>query len=315
MSHLIIFLLISFFYFYIYNKIFKKISKSSKIISGSGFIIFPLILLFNIILANYFEKNIIIYFIIISFLTFIYWYDDYKNLPIIIRINLQFLSGFLCFYLFHPYSLETEYLIILSAIFGIWSIILANTINFYDGADLNVSLLSLIFLIFFTILYPLNEILYSSNYFLIIFLIVFCYFNISHNNYFFGDSGCFAIFNYFNLLILLTFDLSFEYIILLMSILYLPLIDIFFVILKRLYLGEKITTRNNYHLYQQIQLKFGAYYYLIPLFIFPVLIYLLSYFFKNTLNYNIYIILILNLFLISILYFMLQLYLTKEKTK
>ena len=315
MSHLIIFLLISFVYFYIYNKIFKKISKNSKIISGSGFIIFPLILLFNIILANYFEKNIIIYFIIISFLTFIYWYDDYKNLPIIIRINLQFLSGFLCFYLFHPNSLETEYLIILSAIFGIWSIILANTINFYDGADLNVSLLSLLFLIFFTILYPLNEILYSSNYFLIIFLIVFCYFNISHNNYYIGDSGCFAIFNYFNLLILLTFDLSFEYIILLMSILYLPLIDVFFVILKRLYLGEKITTRNNYHLYQQIQLKFGAYYYLIPLFIFPVLIYLLSYYFKNTLNYNIYTILILNLFLISILYFMLQLYLTKEKTK
>ena len=47
-----------------------------------------------------------------------------------------------------------------------------------------------LFLIFFTILYPLNEILYSSNYFFIIFLIIFCYFNISHNNYFFGDSGC-----------------------------------------------------------------------------------------------------------------------------
>ena len=92
-----IFLISIIIYFLFYYIVFKKFNKSSNIVAGPG-AIFPILILFFIT----FQNTFILYFIILSFFSFIYWFDDYRGLGIHLRLFLQFFSGFACFLLIMP---------------------------------------------------------------------------------------------------------------------------------------------------------------------------------------------------------------------
>ena len=93
---------------------------------------------------------------------------------------------------------------------------------------------------------------------------------------FMGDSGSFVIallflyfmINYFvgNLIIPIE----------ILSVLPLPIFDVFYVILIRLYYRHDILSRNYLHLYQRIRIRFGSFYHLLPQLVNVIIILLLN---------------------------------------
>ena len=151
--------------------------------------------------------------------------------------------------------------------------------------------------------------------FIIIYLIAFSFFNISLFKFYYGDSGCYAIANIINFFLifhLLNFDTKSFYF---FSSLYLPITDVLFVIMLRIYLHESIVTRNNYHLYQQISLKISGFYYLLPTLLFPVLIILIYNYFLMHFLQNFYLINLVNFLICFIIYISISIYIKKYKNK
>ena len=244
------------------------------------------------------------YFIIISLLSLIYWYDDYKGLGIFFRLLLQFIAGFACFFLIiDPTNFDNYiYFCLFCLFFGFWNIFLVNTINFYDGNDLNISVL---IITIFSFLYfsgisstDINKIIIL----VLIFITFFSLFNLFFNKYYFGDSGCFAIANIINLILITGFlSEKFNYNIAL-SPLILPIIDVTYVILKRKRMKESIVTRNFYHLYQRISSKINGFWYISPTIILPLIILFMNYSVISKIFSNQLIILVFDLLIVILFY-------------
>ena len=285
-----------------------KILKKDTPASGFGYI-----LIFHLILISYiFKLNILSneFKIILIVTSSIYWLDDLNNLSSKLRIILQFISGFLIGY----YSLKNSNIsidnqkifFITLAVSGLICIFFTNIINFYDGLDLNVSIL--IILISLIFLLNVNLDMESINIWLIVlsFTIGFMLLNIFPNNVYFGDSGCFIIaclLDIFLIKLISTQNLEVFYFLIPFA---LPIFDVFFVIAKRLILGEKLTSRNYHHLYHIIEKKFSSKIYLIPQVVNFALLYVLSLFIVNGSLKNYFIFLSLCFLITGIHYFFLR---------
>ena len=304
MTYNIILILIIIFYFHYFYKLFKKFNISYS--SGAGSIV-PIILLVSIfyyspdLLAKY---KFFIFFL--SFLTIIYFYDDFKYLNINFRFFLQFLSGFVCFFLISDFNhiVSNDNLIYYSIIFGLWNIFLVNLINFYDGNDLNVSILIIVILSSLLLFTNAHHLVINLIFINLYIMIIFCFFNHFYANYYFGDSGCFAfanILNFFILVLLKESSLNYE---LFITVFYLPIIDILYVLFYRVHLKESLYTRNYYHLYQRISLNFNGYWYLGPTIFFPIFFSLLNYILINHLKINNFFVFIIDMPILIFLYFL-----------
>ena len=299
MINYLIFSISILFYFLIYYYIFKKLNRFTGIVSGVGFIIPFLILIFT-----FFHNLFILYFIIISLLSLIYWYDDYKGLGIFFRLSLQFIAGFVCFFLIiDPTNFDNYiYFFLFSLFFGFWNIFLVNTINFYDGDDLNVSVLIITIFSFFYFSGISSTDINKIIILVLIFITFFSLFNLFFNKYYFGDSGCFAIANIINLILITGFlSEEFNYNIAL-SPLILPIIDVIYVILKRKKMKESLVTRNFYHLYQRISLKINGFWYISPTIILPLIILFMNYSVMEKIFSNQLIILVFDLLIVILFY-------------
>ncbi len=250
------------FYFLLYYIIFNKFNKYSNNVSGPG-AIFPFLILFFIT----FQNTLILYFITLGLFAIIYWYDDYKGLGIRLRLSLQFLSGFACFLLIMDpiYFDNYFYFFIFCVFFGIWNIFLINTINFYDGNDLNVSILiiTIFSFLYFSASFPNN--IEKIIVFVLLFVVIFSLFNLFFNKYYFGDSSCFVIANIINFILIFgILSNEFNYNIGLIPFI-LPIIDVIYVLFLRIILGESfLYVRNYYHLYQRVASKTKGYWYITP---------------------------------------------------
>jgi UDP-N-acetylmuramyl pentapeptide phosphotransferase/UDP-N-acetylglucosamine-1-phosphate transferase len=300
-------LLVTSFSAYIYKYLWLKVFNKKNVPTGFG-IIFIYILLFYsyfIIGVNYFT----IIFFIIALFSSIYWIDDIFYLSSIFRFILQFFTGLLL-------ALVTLYLndinfggynFLIIIFFGISNIFFSNIINFYDGLDLNVTTLILIFcfvLVQFMNLqaeYHLIGLIISS------FMIGFALFNFMPNNIFFGDAGCFAFASFINLILIQSLiNLDIQSVIFLFIPLALPIVDVGYVILLRLKLKESLLTRNYHHLYHIIELKYRNKLYLVPQVINLLLLLSLTHFINFYSVYNITVFILLSVVLTLLNYFLIR---------
>ena len=256
--------LISAFTTYIYKNMWNLIHKENKIPTGYGL----LLILFFYIYSNFYNSinpEIIIFGIILIF-SIIYWLDDLFHLPFIFRLLLQFICGCgIATYLLMYVEQDVGYYFYTIVVFsGLSNIFLSNIINFYDGLDLNISTFILILAI--TLILLIDESIISSKYgFIIIgFILGFSIFNLKADNIFFGDSGCFAIASFINFLLIksiITHNLNIAYLIIPLA---LPIVDVLYVIIFRIYKKESLLSRNYYHIYHQLESRFNNKTYLIP---------------------------------------------------
>lgn len=284
---------------YVYIFCWNNFLSRERIATGYGF----LITLFLILIDNFFRIEIFDYklYIILLLFSFIYWFDDLRNLSFLSRLMIQFFSGVLVgLIIVQNNDIEFNYLYIILIIFsGLISIFFTNVINFYDGSDLNVSLLVII--ISLTFIFLINQSTYSPTWIVTLgFILGFIFFNFKPNTIFFGDSGCFVVSFLLNFMILdsvLNFNFEIVYLLIPFS---LPIVDVFYVIFKKLKIKESLMTRNYYHLYQIIQESFQKKIYLFPQILNSMILYILSIFFLMNDKYSIIYFILLS-FLITIL--------------
>ena len=268
MKLLFIVTIISFFTAFLYSRIWIFISNYlNKDIIPTGFGFFIIFSLFPFL--NYQVNSvsyISLYFLLgLSIISIIYWIDDLLGLPALIRFLLQFFLGVFisCYTLSYSYDLNSTYLIIAIIFIGLLFIFFINVINFYDGLDLNISMLIFISLL---LAYYYNEdvvILDKLIIYCIGITIGFSILNLFPKTLYFGDSGCF-IFTGILMYIIINNLLMENYLILIVfTSLMLPSIDLIYVNILRIYLKEDLFSRNYYYLYQITQKKFKNYVYLI----------------------------------------------------
>ena len=256
----------------LYLKIWKKFSKLTP--NGVG-------VLFIIPLTYFTLKFDLNFFFIISLILFtlIYFLDDVSNLNFYWRLLIQIATSAVIYFSFFTKFNFIEFALILFFFF-----ILINTLNFHDGADLNIS--TLLFLIFFVIFYfTRNLIIKNITELILLYLLIFKIFNQKKNNLYFGDVGCFIS----SVLIFLFVinDIKNSLMIkAILSVILFPVIEVFLITFYRIYKKENLLSRNYYYLYQKIARKTKWKMYLIPNIFFAFTNYLIF----NEINFSIQII-------------------------
>ena len=245
---------------YFYKTTWTFYSYKTKIPTGAG-----VLLIFFFLYHSYTNNLDTEIFIIIFFASMLYWIDDLRSLTASIRFIIQFITGGLIGYiaaLNHEF-LSIFYLLCLIFTGGLINILFTNVINFYDGLDLNLSTLLIIFSITNIFIFNDNNNLVVQSIIILGFVIGFSVFNSISNNLFFGDSGCFVISSYVTYLILnliLSFNINFVYFLIPFA---LPLFDVLYVVILRLYLKENLLLRNYHHLYHRTYFATKNKYYLL----------------------------------------------------
>ena len=234
---------------YTYISIWVRSSLKAKTPSGFGFLLIFFLTMYSIIIG---DDTIIFYLLL--FFGAIYWFDDLLSLSANSRFLIQFITGVLIgIFLVNIHELNFSiYFIIIILLSGITNLILTNVTNFYDGLDLNLSTLLIIFSLSNMHFLSNNLDLFNQSFLIISFVLGFSLFNYKKDNIFFGDSGCFIIasfitYHIINYIIILDFSLLY-----LLAAFALPLYDVLYVLCLRIKLKENLFTRNYHHLYHRI---------------------------------------------------------------
>ena len=257
---------------YFFGKVYIFLWTNTKNLATtpSGFgVLLPMFLLISVMLISQTLTVSHISILIIFISGLIYWMDDVVNLSPLTRILIAFFSGVALFLLASPEALFTPLeLLVLTITFGIFSIGITNVVNFYDGSDLNLA--TMIFLAGIILLFfPGTSISEFGNFGAVMvgFSVGFGWINRTPLSLYLGDSGAFVlalIFTFF----LITYVLDLTYVPAeLMLVVALPVLDVFFVLLIRLYYKHDLLSRNYLHLYQRIRIRFGGFVHIIPQFI------------------------------------------------
>ena len=202
--------------------------------------------------------------VILVFAGFVYWIDDASELSASIRILIALLAGFAMSWFALPTQLEIPLHITLFLIlfFGLVNVGLVNMVNFYDGADLNLSVFGhSVGLSRYICQRAIGFILESR---LVCFALAFSCFNHKPETVYFGDSGCFV---FAGILTLMTVNFIFDPQVDQPTIfipLALPFLDVAFVMTVRILQGHDLLSRNYMHLYQRLQRRFADRRYLAP---------------------------------------------------
>jgi UDP-N-acetylmuramyl pentapeptide phosphotransferase/UDP-N-acetylglucosamine-1-phosphate transferase len=196
----------------------------------------------------------------------IYWLDDYRGIGFRIRLAIQFAAGAgIGAILLWPALLPSPlWLAAGIAASAIVNIVLTNAINFFDGADLNSSTMTVLMAALVLVLGPVA--FGDTALAVIAFVVPFMIWNSVSERLWFGDSGCFVV-------ACLAMGITVESILARREMNLLPLVpvawavfDAFVVFLIRVSNKEDLLSRNYHHLYQKMQVRFGGWYYLLPQF-------------------------------------------------
>ena len=280
---------------------------------------FGVLLVFFIIIYTFYLHGPIfeiLIFSIIGIFSLIYWLDDISYLSSIFRFILQFTCGSLIaisFFISNNYELSFS-IIIFIVVSGLINIFLSNTINFYDGLDLNISTLNIILALILVFLLDTNILEIQYGVILCGFVIGFSFFNFKPENIFYGDSGCFVIACYVNYLIIKSIFLENYNAVYLLIPFALPIIDVIYVVILRIWKKESLLSRNYYHLYHQIQLKINNKIYILPQVINAAALYVISVIiFDDEVNklHEIYMFLAMSILFTIVLYILLKIIINK----
>jgi UDP-N-acetylmuramyl pentapeptide phosphotransferase/UDP-N-acetylglucosamine-1-phosphate transferase len=266
---------------YFIGKAYKLIWHKSNLKDSTptGFGIF-LSLILIIVFSTNVDSNIqpVSNLYIIFFAGLIYLLDDLKGLHPWLRISIAFCTGILLFLNAVPDDTYT-YLILLCLIFlfGLIAVGLTNVVNFYDGADLNLAIMIFIsglILVLFSDIDSLD--LHYIGLVMIAFSFGFGIHNRIPHTLYLGDAGSFIV-----AMLLLYFIISFAISGInippeLISVIALPLFDVFYVMLIRINKKHDMLSRNYLHLYQRISIRYKGFFHLIPQIVNVIAIILIS---------------------------------------
>lgn len=195
-----------------------------------------------------------------------YWVDDASGLSPAARLAIAFLCGALLAAVVVGGSSDDVFWVVATVICaGVLCVILANIINFYDGADLNLASMIAITAVV--------SIIFSSASFsgltivgilMLGFAAGFATVNRTPSTLYLGDAGSFA---YAAILTWFSAQAAADWAtapIEILCALALPAFDVFFVLLIRLKNRHDLLSRNYLHLYQRLQVRFAGRFYLWP---------------------------------------------------
>ena len=257
---------------YFFGNVYIFLWNRTKLVTTtpSGFgMLLPLFLLILISVIPESSTVSLVSILIVFISGLIYWMDDLIHLPPWTRILIAFSSGALLYLTASPDTVFTPFeLVAVTIACGIFSIGLTNVANFYDGNDLNLA--TMIFLAGIILLFfpdTSNSELDNIGAVMVGFSIGFGWINRIPFSLYLGDSGAFVLALLFTLF-LINYGLDLSYIPAeLMLVFALPVFDVFYVLLIRLYYKHDLLSRNYLHLYQRIKIRFGGFAHLIPQFI------------------------------------------------
>ena len=249
----------------IYIFLWKKLNFEALIPSGFG-IFLPLIFILYASFSFGFTSTHLLSYQIIMLAGIFYLIDDIKGLPPKIRLSLSFIFGIFISWILIPDNAFIGYeIFIFLLICGFFSVSLTNMINFYDGSDLNIA--TLIFLTSTILLFYIDKsesLLENLGILMMGFSLGFGLINKNPSSLYFGDSGSFIlalIFLHFTLAYFFNFYKVPPEIIVVLA---LPIFDVFYVMLIRLYYKHDMLSRNYLHLYQRLNIIYGSFFHLAP---------------------------------------------------
>ena len=252
----------------IYKVIFNYKNKKISVPTGFGFTL-PILLISILTIFKFDYLNINIYKSIFIILIggLLYLIDDLKGLSPAIRLFISSISGIILLNQNNLYEYNSFNIALLYIFSVLILCLLTNVLNFYDGADLNLT--TTIFLFGCCLLKYKFLLFYSSV--LIGYTIGFGLLNKKSNSIYLGDSGSYV----FASIIFLIFTSSFfeSNFIPLASIypLIFPIIDVLFVLVIRIKKKHNLLSRNYLHIYQRININYKSFLYLLPQFIHLIL--------------------------------------------
>ena len=227
-------------------------------------VLMPIVLLISLQKISFFEP-LSLALSVISLLSAIYWLDDLYGLNPLFRIALSFISGVSLYLVTIFYGGETFLpgIIGLAVFYGLINVILTNVLNFYDGADLNISLLILLSCLC-SLFNPISQgwqhIIFSA----IIFISSFSFLNRMPKYLYFGDAGTFAYSSLITSILIFKMQSSLSISVEFFIPFLLPALDVFYVICIRVKRKENLLTRNYLHLYQKLNDRCDNKFYLLP---------------------------------------------------
>ena len=315
MFHFIIFIF-AILAIFLYKKTWHLLKKDN-VPTGAGIILSFFVIIFIIFDLSSYSNDYKISFLFLFTLTLIYFADDLYNLSVVFRILLQMLMGLLIAYFFF-YNLNYinlfNFILVTLSLISL-SLLLTNTINFYDGADLNITVfatlnLTVLLFVFYSTYGKINPVTIS-----LVFFLAFTLFNFKERNLYFGDAGSFFLAGFFIIFICSAFIEKNSSIIYLLTTLSLPILDVLYVIFYRYYLGEPLHTRHFYQIYQIAKKKQKNYMYLLIQPVNAVLVFL-SIYILIKLGFNeIYSVILCSTLITLIYYFTLRHYLLRDNIK
>jgi len=202
----------------------------------------------------------------VSALTAIYWMDDIGDLKVGARFALQFGAGALMAWwaLRDGTGALAMPMPVACVVAGAANIGLTNMVNFYDGADLHISVLVALLAAVMIAIPAANPDLIPVALATLAFVLPFAFVNRKPNSIYFGDAGSFAVASVVTLITIVSArdgdgGAAFSAIPLM-----LPAMDVAYVFVLRLRRREDLLSRNYHHLYQQLQIRYRGFYYLLP---------------------------------------------------
>ena len=248
----------------LFIRIWKSYCNVRKVPKGVGFI-FSLFL-FGHIFLNDSSQGTNIFMALVVFVSIIYLLDDFNDLSPFIRIFL--IAAFsMSVVLFSKIDFLEFYINSTVGVFILFFVLnfyLVNMTNFYDGADLNLALLMVLFNLNIIFLSDFDSELFKISIMSIGFVFGFSYLNKKPNTLYFGDAGSF-VFSSYIIYVIDAFWRKDGFIIPVVLVpLLLPSIDVCLTLLYRLCKKENVLTRNHYHIYQRLETNFKSKFYLLP---------------------------------------------------
>ena len=283
---------------YTYKVLWHYFSMNS---TPKGFgVLMPMLLLVSLKKMSFFEP-LSLALSVISLLSVIYWLDDLYEINPLFRVALSFISG-VSLYLLSIFNSGETFLpgiIGLAVFYGVINVILTNVLNFYDGADLNISLLILLSCLcslFNPISQDLQHVIFSA----IVFIASFSFLNRRPNYLYFGDAGTFAYSSLITSIMIFkmqsSLTISLEFFIPFL----LPVLDVFYVIYVRIKSKENLLTRNYLHLYQKLNDRFDNKFYLLPQIVNFIVCFFTLYLIKDLQLNNLIILILLSFITITV---------------
>jgi UDP-N-acetylmuramyl pentapeptide phosphotransferase/UDP-N-acetylglucosamine-1-phosphate transferase len=252
---------------YPYRVMWQRFSIDMRTPSGFGALLSPLLLVSAFQAGS---QSMLLAVTVITVATCMYWYDDFRGLNARTRFFIQFITGFAMAYAVLSASGGGWSLVVWAIGGGIANIFIVNAVNFYDGADLNLALFILLLSIGLLLFGPPD--LRGSALVGIAFVLGFSLWNVSPRTLYLGDSGA-MVFGSFLTMLMIRFIYAHSIPRLIIGVpALLPFCDVAMVFVLRLMRGEDLLSRNYHHLYQQLQIRYGGFFYLLPQLINAVLV-------------------------------------------